>query len=105
MTKLLKSDVNYNEDVAMKKTITLGAHFGSLFILLLTVNAPMSLLRFIMIGELPGGQVIFSANTMLYLIAATAIIFALYLASKLASPFRLKSSHHNLPKRRYSTIQ
>ncbi len=89
----------------MKKTITLGAHLGSLFIFLLVINAPMSLLRFIMLGELPGGKVSFSANTMLYLIAAVAIIFALYLASKLVSPFRLKTSQHNLPKRRYSAIQ
>ena len=89
----------------MKKTITLGAHLVSLFILLLVIDAPMSLLRFIMIGEVPGGQVIFSANTMLYLIAGIALSFAFYLTTKLLSPFRFKESKHHLPKRRYSAIQ
>lgn len=89
----------------MKKTITLGAHFGSLFIFLLAINAPMSLLRFIMIGELPGGKVIFSANTMLYLIAGTAIILALYLTLKFITPLRSQGQGQTLPKRRYSAIQ
>lgn len=89
----------------MKKIITLGTHLGSLLIFLLVINAPMSLLRFIMIGELPGGKVIFSANTMLYLIAITAIVFALYLTLKFIAPLRSGTSKHALPKRRYSAIQ
>lgn len=89
----------------MKKTITLGAHFGSLLIFLLVINVPMSLLRFIMIGELPGGKIIFSANTMLYIIASVAIIFMLYLTLKFIAPLRFNTAKHNLPKRRYSAIQ
>ena len=89
----------------MQKTITLGAHFGSLFILLLVVDAPMSLLRFIMVGELPGSQIVFSANAMLYIITAISAILALYLAVKFIIPLKQDERQHRLPKRRYSTIQ
>lgn len=58
-----------------------------------------------MIGELPGGKISFSANTMLYLIAGTAIGFALYLALKFITPLRSQSRGHALPKRRYSAVQ
>lgn len=90
----------------MKKTITLGAHFGSLFVFLLATDAPMWLLRFIMAGELPGGMLILSADAMLTITGLMLSIVVLFLLVRVLSHTKIPSAvTQHLPKRRYTAIQ
>jgi hypothetical protein len=89
----------------MKRIITMSALFGSLLVFLLSIDAPMLLIRFVMVGELPGG-INLSADTMLAITAILGVCFATFVALRLLSQTKIQpvASRH-MPKRRYTTIQ
>lgn len=89
----------------MKKIITVGALFGSFFIFLLSIDAPMSLLRFVMVGELPGGFSL-SADIMLAFTGIMIGCFAIYSILRFMPPAKIHPAiSRHMPKRRYTTIQ
>lgn len=90
----------------MKKIITMGALFGSFFVFLLSIDAPMSLLRFIMVGELPGGVLTLPPEIMLAITGIFIGLFVVYSALRFIPQTKIHPvvSRH-MPKRRYTAIQ
>jgi hypothetical protein len=89
----------------MKKIITIGALFGSFFVFLLSVDAPMSLLRFVMVGELPGGFTL-SADIMLATTGILIVSSFVYSALRFLPQTKIQSTvSRHMPRRRYTTIQ
>lgn len=89
----------------MKKIITMGALSGSFFIFLLSIDAPMSLLRFVMVGELPGG-ITLSADIMLAVTGILIVSSIAYSAQRFLPQAKIHSTvSRHMPKRRYTTIQ
>jgi len=89
----------------MKRIITMSALFGSFFVFLLSIDAPMLLIRFVMVGELPGG-INLSADIMLAITAILGVYFVTIAALRLLPQTKIHPvvSRH-MPKRRYTTIQ
>lgn len=89
----------------MKKIITISALFGSFFIFLLSIDAPMSVLRFVMVGELPGG-ITLSADIMLAMTGILILASFVYSALHFLPQAKIHSTvSRHMPKRRYTTIQ
>lgn len=89
----------------MQKIIITGCHFGSLGIFLLAIDAPMALLRFLLVGELPGGFLTLGANAMLIVIGlAAALLLAVAMLHALGL-LRASQRASSLPRRRYMAIQ
>ena len=89
----------------MKHRIAMSAHIGSLVVFLLAIDAPMAFLRFIMTGEMLGGRIILSADTMLASIIVIVGALLSYTLLGVLARWRTQQPTKTLPKRRYAAIQ
>lgn len=88
----------------MKKKVERGALISSFVIFLLTIDLMNLIMRFIAVGELPGGFTIISADAMLFITVAALGFVVEQLVSGAAKYLKLSQvASPKLPKRRYTT--